>query len=623
VTIAWFGNARVVKELRALLPAWALCLASIAAMTAIGRAQILGVAAYWLGAVALGALSMGQEYNARTLSLLLSQPTPRDRIYLEKLAVLAVLLAALGAAIIGVVAVAPPPLPGADWRLSWGDPTVVLPLLCAFCLAPWLTMVCRGALAGMVFAGAVPAVMWIAAEFASAIVYGGELSQVPAARELTRDIFIRGTLIASALAAAAGWWQFQRLEAIQTRSLEIRAPFGPRQRLSQRAATRSKAVGVGGPLVVLLEKELKLQQLTYAVSGLYVVGWIVVVLLEPLAAATRTALLYTLTIFHSGAVPLLAGSLASAEERQLGTIPWQMLLPMAAWKQWTAKAAVVLSVALTLTLVVPALLLAFTSSAQIRSEIAPVTANGFAFAIVAVAVTSLYVSSLCGTGLHALLISMPIALLMMVFPGVRHSRWYATLNGLWQFPLLESFSSDGIARYWWLITAITLLGFAGALLILLRAALANHRSAERGAGRVWKQMAGLVAFLIVVGTLWSGAYRLYARAVDERMREWRQTRAELTGVVVDDSDRPVTDFVVKMFFAAGGTGHFNIPGRNSSGEFKLNGLPPGEYIVVAVKPLVEKMEREPQVLGRLREMGTAVTLAAGETRTLTLTLADF
>ena len=34
---------------------------------------------------------------------------------------------------------------------------------------------------------------------------------------------------------------------------------------------------------------------------------------------------------------LLIGSLASAEERQLGTLEWQGLLPMASWKQWAAK----------------------------------------------------------------------------------------------------------------------------------------------------------------------------------------------------------------------------------------------------------------------------------------------
>ena len=52
------------------------------------------------------------------------------------------------------------------------------------------------------------------------------------------------------------------------------------------------------------------------------------------------------TLLHAGAIPLLAGSLASAEERQLGTRDWQGLLPVAAWRQWAVKVAVVLLLSL-------------------------------------------------------------------------------------------------------------------------------------------------------------------------------------------------------------------------------------------------------------------------------------
>ena len=107
---------------------------------------------------------------------------------------------------------------------------------------------------------------------------------------------------------------------------------------------------------LLVKKELRLQQLTFAVSGLYVVGWVGVLAFGSFAPASRATLLFMLTVFHSGAIPLLAGSLASAEERKLGTLEWQLLLPMARWKQWVTKAAVALGIALTLTLGLPALL---------------------------------------------------------------------------------------------------------------------------------------------------------------------------------------------------------------------------------------------------------------------------
>ena len=53
--------------------------------------------AYVLGSVALGALSMGHEYTGRTLTLLLSLPAHRRRLYLVKLGVLIAMLVTLGA----------------------------------------------------------------------------------------------------------------------------------------------------------------------------------------------------------------------------------------------------------------------------------------------------------------------------------------------------------------------------------------------------------------------------------------------------------------------------------------------------------------------------------------------
>ena len=53
--------------------------------------------AYGLGAVALGALSMGHEYTGRTLSLLLTQPVSRWRLFAVKSGIAALMLVALAA----------------------------------------------------------------------------------------------------------------------------------------------------------------------------------------------------------------------------------------------------------------------------------------------------------------------------------------------------------------------------------------------------------------------------------------------------------------------------------------------------------------------------------------------
>ena len=74
------------------------------------------------------------------------------------------------------------------------------------------------------------------------------------------------------------------------------------------------------------------------------------------------------------AISLLAGSLASAEERQLGTLEWHALLPMSARTQWTVKAGMAVGVAVVLGLGLPALLSSLTRSAATaaRRAAAPV-----------------------------------------------------------------------------------------------------------------------------------------------------------------------------------------------------------------------------------------------------------
>jgi hypothetical protein len=46
-----------------------------------------------------------------------------------------------------------------------------------------------------------------------------------------------------------------------------------------------------------------------------------------------------------------------------------------------------------------------------------------------------------------------------------------------------------------LASVLTVLLVAGFIAVVLRFALANHRSAERGAGRVWKQVILMAAFV--------------------------------------------------------------------------------------------------------------------------------
>ena len=634
MTVSSLLPARAWKEIRGLSPAWLACLASmIVAVGLGGRSQVLGLAGYFLGAVALGGLSMGHEYSARTLTLFLSQPATRERLFLEKLGVLAMMLLMLSAvAWFGLSDLASQSGLGVHSARNWWTLAVGLPLLCGLFIAPWLTMVCRSAMAGIVFALAIPGTVWLASDFASAMTYGGDLSALAEASDFTFDVFWRGMLIVSVMAAASSWRMFMRLEAIDSRGLEVGLPAWLARRAGPMAA--APAFARRRAMWLLARKELRLQQLTFAVSGLYVLGWIGLLWFKQVSPATRTTLLWTLTVFHLGAIPLLAGSLASAEERQLGTLEWQVLLPIAGWKQWLMKAAVAVAIALTLTLGLPALLLYFNTSPAIRGEVGPLTSASIGWAVTPIVVIGLYISSMCANGLRALLISVPAAFAVFVMVGSTraYSGWDWTFSQMWRFwvsiysnPAMFAPEERGFLLYRGLMNVLVIMMYAGVLGILLRFALTNHRSAERGAPRVWKQMLRLVAFLAIGITLWSGVSRLYAAELDEAYRIRRLKSAAVSGVAMDRRNNLVKSYTLIIFRE--GTSQlreFSYSAYvNSAGEFYSMWLRPGQYFFVATEKLEQGAERDPELLARLKTLAMPVTLEAGDSKAISLMLSRF
>jgi len=129
----------IAKEVRALLPVWVVSGLVLVADAVFGPVRVipLGLLAYGVGAVALGALSIGHEYTHRTLGILLAQPSSRRRILLIKQSVLAAMLLSLFALAEAVV------LEGGHESQPTLDEFVliVMPTLCGLFVAPWLTMI--------------------------------------------------------------------------------------------------------------------------------------------------------------------------------------------------------------------------------------------------------------------------------------------------------------------------------------------------------------------------------------------------------------------------------------------------------------------------------------------------
>ena len=215
MTNAMPWRAAIGKELRALFPAWtAFAIASIVSIAFAGN-WIWAI--FILSAVALGALSIGHEYLHGTLSLWLALPVSRWQLAAAKLAALVPLLASL-AILTTLGLIAANGYPGTRFlRLELYS--IGLPLIYGLFVAPWLTMVARGPLGGVVFTLAVPVVVGLA------VALFDPLERVRPSFEIAMTAF-------AVVGAVAGWWTFIRLEALDThRDVELPKLFGARRTL--------------------------------------------------------------------------------------------------------------------------------------------------------------------------------------------------------------------------------------------------------------------------------------------------------------------------------------------------------------------------------------------------------
>lgn len=380
------------KEVRPLLAGWAACaLGIIASRWQIEPLKYLAVPTYFFGTAALGALSIGQEYAHRTLPSLLTMPVPRHRIWTVKLLVVAPMLATL--AVLGAMFA---PIELGDQK--FGIALFVLPPLVSLFVAPWLTMLARGPIAGAVFTfgaigGSIALGEWIG------VWRYGPTSHADAFQLAFVWWALSGL---SAVGAVMGWRTFARLEADDSQGPDIELLGGLRR-------TGAVTVTPRHPLLALLAKELHLQQLPMVIAALWAVAYAITEAtglqraLSPLRFDITVNLLSVLTAFYALVLPAVIGSLACAEERNIGTLDSQLLLPVSATRQWIVKAATALCLAIALTVVVPTTLArAFHDVVVIAGPTSRVNVTAV-MVIAAITAGSLYMSTVARSGIRALL----------------------------------------------------------------------------------------------------------------------------------------------------------------------------------------------------------------------------
>jgi hypothetical protein len=464
----------VLKEVRALLLPWLACAAAMALPTIAGVGSMRGfpVLAYPIGAIILGALSVGHEYSGRTLSLLLSLPVRRERLYLTKFSVLTAMLLALAGLEWWVYPVSPahvPPLGADEIRYMW----VLLPALAGLCVAPWLTMATRSPMAGAIFTFVAPGLLLLAAQ----VIWAA--SGRPGSLDPFRTMVLwQGMFALSAIGAAAGWRLFMRLEATgEHDTVEIRLPEWLRRRVG--SATAATPRSRRRPIWMLVRKELRLQQLSMVVAAIYLIGAQPILTLEPRTPSLD--LFVPLSTFYALLLAMVIGSFGSAEERRLGTLEWQLQLPVASASQWLVKTEVVFGLTLLLAGGLPMVLGSYWPGV----DPAFTSASGFASLarwVLLASAGALYVSSLSASGVWAFLTSLPAALAAGVF-----TIYVSAHLASWGI-------SAGVPRPWRVTYTLNLPLYAGLIGMLLWFALANHRAADRSAWRVVTQVAVIAAY---------------------------------------------------------------------------------------------------------------------------------
>lgn len=415
------------KELRALLPLWAAGVAGLAVVClAFPPWTTAARLFYGLASVSLAAFSVGHEYVYETLPLFLTLPAPRRRLLTMKLVALVPMLLTLGA--LALVMLPPDP----DFDRHTIAPR--LSLLCAILVAPLLTMLTRSPLSGTVLAVGVAGGMQL---------FSGNVAQW-------------GLLAASVVGAIGGWRTFMGLEIAGDHSANVNLLHWLHAPMT--------------PMWLLVEKELRLQQIAFILTAYYVAGWAIVSLAWPQVQPVP-AVVAALGLIYGALLAILVGSLASAEERQMHTHEWQLLLPVPAWKQWTVKTVVALGLALLLGFALPTFLAA--GEVSVSAWMAAV--------VVCLTVGSIYISSVSPGGFRALAVAAPVMLiLLMAFFS-------------WVGPVILS------AAFNWPTSWPLVLGTAVLITLALRFGYTNHMRAGRDLTRVGWQLIWMATVIAIVG----------------------------------------------------------------------------------------------------------------------------
>ena len=352
------------KKPGALLPAFGATVGISLAASLLWRGESAfpaGIILFALCCVLMGASCFGNEFQHRTLPLLLAQPLSRLRIWREKMIVLssAVLLALAAYGLCLWLFTDPRSF---DQDASSRALLLVFLALGVICTAPLQTLMTRNTLIGAVNVFCFPIAICLGLAFLNWLFnFESFLVRYPHLLSLYQgNPFVRVAvqsvipLLYFVLSYFSGRARFLAYQAADLPAPEIALPARLERLLVW--PFRRLIPGYTGPVASLIRKELHLQRPGYLIAGLVcLVSPLEALILKLHPSEVPAALLAVNFFFCIAIIPLVATGLSVAEERALGAAAWQQVLPPSIPKQWTVKLAVTLATCFLLGVLLPGL----------------------------------------------------------------------------------------------------------------------------------------------------------------------------------------------------------------------------------------------------------------------------
>jgi hypothetical protein len=219
------------------------------------------------------------------------------------------------------------------------------------------------------------------------------------------------------------------------------------------------------------------------VAFLYVPTALALAWLDPVTTVSSANLPVSLSGLYAAVLALVVGSIASAEERRLGMLDWQLLVPIRATTQWLIKVAVAFALFLALGVLMPWVVVELVGARHDLNQRAATVLLAGLFALLA---GSLYVSTLCRSGITALVLSLPVVMASWL--------WVITVSiATWRYLHMRRFAHPWAGPD----AQVTLVLAVGLVAILLTLGARNHRSVDVPWTRVLLQSLMLVLWLTV------------------------------------------------------------------------------------------------------------------------------